>query len=116
MKLFSKISKNLFSIFQTALIVLLIVLVIVFVGVLSFEYVEKHISKLLDLPSKNETLKFLGIGMGGILVALQALMSYKRAKAMEQTAEAQADAAKAQADAVSKTEQGQAAGSPEKRH
>ena len=45
--------------------------------------------------------------MGGVLVALQALMSYKRAKAMEKTAEAQADAAKAQADAVSKTEQGQ---------
>ena len=34
-------------------------------------------------------------------------MSYRRAKAMEKTAEAQADAAKAQADAVSKTEQGQ---------
>ena len=104
---FSKIKENLFSIFQTALIVLLVVLVVVFVGVLSFEYVEKHTSKLLDLPSKNETLKFLGIGMGGILIALQALMSYKRAKAMEQTAEAQADAARAQADAVSKTEQGQ---------
>ena len=80
---------------------------IVFVGVLSFEYVEEHTSKLLGLPSKNETLKFLGIGMGGVLVALQALMSYKRAKAMEQAAEAQADAARAQADAVSKTEQGQ---------
>ncbi|MXW78853.1 MAG: pentapeptide repeat-containing protein, partial [Gemmatimonadetes bacterium] len=107
MKFFSKIKENLFSIFQTALIVLLIVSVIVFVGVLSFEYVEKHTSELLDLPSKNETLKFLGIGMGGVLVALQALMSYKRAKAMEQTAEAQADAARAQADAVAKTEQGQ---------
>lgn len=107
MKLFSKIKENLFSIFQTALIVLLVVLVIVFVGVLSFEYVETHTSKLLDLSSKNETLKFLGIGMGGVLVALQALMSYNRAKAMEKTAEAQADAAKAQADAVSKTEQGQ---------
>ena len=97
---FSKIKENLFSIFQTALIVLLVVLVIVFVGVLSFEYVETHTSKLLDLSSKNETLKFLGIGMGGVLIALQALMSYKRAKAMEKTAEAQADA-------VSKTEQGQ---------
>ena len=107
MKLLSKIKENLFSIFQTALIVLLVVLVIVFVGVLSFEYVETHTSKLLDLSSKNETLKFLGIGMGGVLVALQALMSYKRAKAMEKAAEAQADAAKAQADAVSKTEQGQ---------
>ena len=38
--------------------------------------------------------------MGGILIALQALMSYKRAKAMEDTAQAQADA-------VLKTEQGQ---------
>ena len=92
---------------QVSLLFLLVFLVIVFVGVLSFESVEKHTAELLDLPSKNEILKFLGIGMGGVLVALQALMSYKRAKAMEQTAEAQADAAKAQADAVSKTEQGQ---------
>ena len=107
MKLFSKIRDNLFSIFQTALIGLLVVLVVVFVGVLSFECVEKYTSELLDLSRKNETLKFLGIGMGGVLIALQALMSYKRAKAMEKTAEAQADAAKAQADAVSKTEQGQ---------
>ena len=38
--------------------------------------------------------------MGGVLIALQALMSYKRAKAMEETA-------KAQADAVLKTEEGQ---------
>ena len=49
---------------------------------------------------KFESLKFLGIGMGGVLVALQALMSYKRAKAME-------DTANAQANAVLKTEQGQ---------
>ena len=52
--------------------------------------------------------------MGGILVALQALMSYKRAKAMEDTANAQADAANAQAKATEEqakanrhTEQGQ---------
>ena len=38
--------------------------------------------------------------MGGVLLAIQAQMSYKRAKAME-------DTAKAQADAVLKTEQGQ---------
>ena len=97
---FSKIKENLFSIFQTALVILLVVLVIVFVGVLSSECVEEYTSTLLDLPGKNETLKFLGIGMGGILIALQALMSYKRAKAMENTAQTQADA-------VSKTEQGQ---------
>ena len=52
--------------------------------------------------------------MGGVLVALQALMSYKRAKAMEDTAQAQADAANAQARATEEqtkanqhTEQGQ---------
>ena len=97
---FSKIKENLFSIFQTALVILLVVLVIVFVGVLSSECVEEYTSTLLDLPGKNETLKFLGIGMGGVLVALQALMSYKCAKAME-------DTVKSQADAVLKTEQGQ---------
>ena len=107
MNFFSKIRNNLFSIFQAALIVLLVFLVIVFVGVLSFEYVETHTSELLGLPSKNETLKFLGIGMGGVLVALQALMSYRRAKAMEDTAESQAKATKEQAKANRHTEQGQ---------
>ena len=110
MKLFSKIRDNLFSIFQAALIVLLVVLVIVF-AVVMIPDCPKWIFNLLGIAGteepKYEALKFLGIGMGGILIALQALMSYKRAKAMEQTAEAQADAAKAQADAVSKTEQGQ---------
>ena len=42
---------------------------------------------------KNEALKFLGIGMGGLLIAIQAVMSYKRAKALE--------------DTVKNTEQGQ---------
>ena len=107
MNFFSKIRENLFSIFQDCSHRPTRRLGGSFCRRLSFEYVEKHTSELLDLPSKNETLKFLGIGMGGVLIALQALMSYKRAKAMEQTAEAQADAARAQADAVSKTEQGQ---------
>ena len=100
---FSKIKENLFPIFQTTLIVLLIFLVGVFVVVLCFED-PKRIFKLLGVSGsenpKYEVLKFLGIGMGGILVALQALMSYKRAKAMEDTAKAQANAAIAQADAA----------------
>ncbi len=95
--------KYLFSIFQIVLIVLLILLVVIFVVVMSSENPE-WIFDLLGVAekgeSKNEALKFLGIGMGGILIALQALMSYKRAKAMEDTAQAQADA-------VLKTEQGQ---------
>ena len=40
---------------------------------------------------KHDTLKFVGLGMGGALIALQALMSYKRAKALEETANAQAN-------------------------
>ena len=104
MNTLSKIKDNPLLSFLIALLVLAFG---AFVGVLFCECIETYISKLLGLSDKNEALKFLGIGMGGVLVALQALMSYKRAKAMEQTAEAQADAAKAQADAVSKTEQGQ---------
>ena len=95
--------KYLFLVFQIVLIVLLILLVAIFVVVMSSEN-PKWIFDLLGVAEKGEpkyeVLKFLGIGMGGILVALQALMSYKRAKAMEDTAQAQADA-------VLKTEQGQ---------
>ena len=90
MKLFSKVKDNPLLSF---LIVLLVLAFGAFVCVLFFERAETCISKLLDLPGKNETLTFLGIGMGGLLIALQALMSYRRAKAME--------------DAVEKTEQGQ---------
>ena len=81
--------KYLFSVFQIVLIILLILLVVVFVVVMSSENPE-WIFDLLGVAEKGEpkyeVLKFLGIGMGGILVALQALMSYKRAKAMEDTA------------------------------
>ena len=99
------------------LIVLLVALVVVFVAVM-FSENPKWIFDLLGVAEKGkpkyEVLKFLGIGMGGILIALQALMSYKRAKAMEDTAQAQADAANAQARATEEqakanqhTEQGQ---------
>ena len=87
---------------QFLLIVLLIVLAAVFVAVLVSKSLEVCVLESLGLEedAKYEALKFLGISMGGILIALQALMSYKRAKAME-------DTAKSQADAVLKTEQGQ---------
>ena len=90
------------------LIALLILAFGAFVGVLFCECTEIYISKLLGLSfQKNETLKFLGISMGGILIALQALMSYRRAKAMEETAKAQARATEEQAKANKNTEQGQ---------
>ena len=100
MNFVSKIKENLFSIFQVILIVLLIALAIVFVGVLFFDCVEDYVSCLIGLTAKNNILTFLGIGMGGILVALQALASHRRAKAMEDAANEQANSAKAQARAA----------------
>ena len=105
---------NLFLIFQYCLIGAFVVLFVAFTAVMVLESAEECISQLLGLYAKNEILKFLGIGMGGLLLALQAMMSYKRAKALEDTANAQAEAAKAQAKATEeqakaneKTEQGQ---------
>ena len=104
MKFFSKIKENPLLSFLIALLVLAFG---AFVGVLLSECAEKYISKLLGLCEKNEALKFLGISMGGILIALQALMSYRRAKAMEGTAESQAKATEEQAKANQHTEGGQ---------
>ena len=74
---------------QFLLIVLLIVLVAVFVAVLVSKSLEACVLESLGLEedAKYEALKFLGISMGGILIALQALMSYRRAKAMENAVE-----------------------------
>lgn len=87
----------------TLLVFLLVVLLTVFVIVI-FSKQPQWIYNLLGIAStgesKYEALKVLGISMGGILIALQALMSYRRAKALEETA-------RAQADAVLKTEDGQ---------
>ena len=89
------------------LVGLLSVLFVLFLAVMFCEGAESYISELLDLKKKkHEVLKFLGIGMGGILLALQALASHKRAKAMEDAANAQAEATKEQAKANRTTEQG----------
>ena len=85
--------------FERTPVILLVLLAAIFLMVMVWEGAEKCFSELLGLSSKSEVLKFICIGMGGVLIALQALMSYKRAKAME-------DTAKAHADAVLNTEQG----------
>ena len=77
----------------------LVVLLSVFISVLFCESAEKYIAQLLGVSEtggseKYEALKFLGIGMGGILLALQALIANRRAKAMEDTAKAQVEANK----------------------
>ena len=64
---------------------LFLVLLVVFVAVMFHRPAVAYFGRLLGLIEKNEILSFLGIGMGGVLVTLQAVASYKRAKAMEDT-------------------------------
>ena len=82
-----------------------------FVGVMLSEIygwsTEKFVMGLLGVKRKYEALRFLGIGMGGIVLVAQAVISYKRARAMEDTAKAQAKATELQAKANENTEQGQ---------
>ena len=106
---FAEFRKNLSVILQVVLVCLLVGLLVVFVVVMCFE--PRWIFDLLGLSraevpetvagnSKYEVLKFIGISMGGVLIALQALIANKRANAMDKTAQAQADAAQAQAAAA----------------
>ena len=55
---------------------------------------------------KNAVLSFIGVAMGGTLLAINAVASHRRAKAMECAAKAQADGMKAQAAANQQTERG----------
>ena len=64
---------------------LFLVLLVVFVAVMFHGPAVGYFGQLLGLLEKNDILSFLGIGMGGVLVALQAVASYKRARAMEDT-------------------------------
>ena len=90
--------KTIFSL-KGGLIFLLVVLFSAFVAVMVSENLC-WISPYLGLSDKNKILTFLGIGMGGILLALQAVIANKRAQAME-------NAANAQAEANQNTERGQ---------
>ena len=85
---------------QNILIGIFILLFVSFVSTMLSEIFKDWVGPMFGLDKKNEILKFIGIGMGGVLVVLQALMSYKRAKAMEDVAEAHAESNK-------NTEQGQ---------
>ncbi len=67
---------------------------------------EELFKDLFDVKTKYEVLRFLGISMGGVLLFLQAISSYIRAKAMEDAAKAQAKATEEQAMANENTEKG----------
>lgn len=87
------------------LIVLLTCLLAAFVGVMFTEKPEWAF-RLFGISDKFRILNFLGVVMGGILLAFQAVFSYKRAKAMEDAANAQAGATAEQAKANQNTEKG----------
>ena len=92
---------------ESTLISILIALLAIFIAVIISEKIEVYSGHLIGLPEKNKILTFLGLAMGGVLLALQAVIANKRAVAMEKATNAQADAAKQQAKANQNTEQGQ---------
>lgn len=72
------------------LISLLAVLSLIFLTVVirdDPQWIYPYLGVETTTGKKYEALKLLGISMGGLLLALQALMSYKRAKALEGTVE-----------------------------
>ena len=77
-------------------------LLAIFIAVIISEKIEVYSGHLIGLLGKNKILTFLGLAMGGVLLALQAVIANKRAVAMEKAANAQADAAKQQAKAKPK--------------
>ena len=81
------------------LMVVLVGLLCLFISVVCTDY-PIWTKRYLGLTEKNGTLKFLGIGMGGVLLALQAVIANRRAKAMEKQANAQVDSVEVQAEAV----------------
>lgn len=86
-------------------------ILLVFLGVLTVAFVATAfgwtaIPWLLGESDKKDTLSFIGVAMGGTLLALNAVASHRRAKAMEKAATAQANAINAQAEANKQTEHG----------
>ena len=90
------------TIFISLLIFLFISFAIVMMSGIDEQFVKVPIAYIEALfrPDKRELLTYLGLSMGGVLLALQAVIANRRAKAMEKAAKAQADAAEAQADAA----------------
>ena len=90
------------KIFLGVLLFVFFVLAVALLSVMCCDSAEKFIVQLLGVeePKKYEALKFLGIGLGGVLLAVQAVIANRRAKAMEKQANAQADSVGVQAGAV----------------
>ena len=78
---------------------LLIGLLVVFLAVGGFDN-PTWVDRFFGPAEKFRVLEFLGVAMGGVLLAIGAVIAHKRAVALEDAAKAQARAAKAQARAA----------------
>ena len=107
MQLFSRFRENLLLRFLLFLFVSLALLFCYVAGLDNPAWIINRLGVSEARLPKYDVLKFLGIVMGGILIAIQAVIANKRANAMVQTAMAQARAAEEQAKANQHTEQGQ---------
>ena len=107
MQQFSKIRENGLLAFLLFLFVALAVGFFYLASLDDPEWIANRLGVSKARLPKYEALKILGIGMGGLLIAIQAAIANKRANAMMQTAQAQARATEEQAKANVNTEQGQ---------
>ena len=84
-----------------ALVALLIGLIVIFltVGVFDPAWIRRFFGVETE-TGKFRILEFIGVGMGGVLLAIGATIAHRRARAMEDAANAQAKAADAQAKAA----------------
>ena len=82
-----------------ALVALLIGLLVVFLAVGGFDD-PTWADRFFGPAEKFRVLEFLGVAMGGVLLAIGAVIAHKRAVALEDAAKAQARAAEAQAGAA----------------
>ena len=84
---------------------MLAVLLVVFLDIL-FSDGPTWAYRLFGVEEKFQILEFVGVAMGGMLLAVGAAIAHRRAKAMERAAKAQAEAAKAHAEANKGAEDG----------
>ena len=94
----------------SSLLVLLIGVLLILLGAIVYALIcdqSRVLKTLLGIESKREILQFLGLAVGGALIAIQALASYRRASAMTDAVAAQAKVAREQVVANEHTEHGQ---------
>ena len=90
---------------QAALVVMLAFLLAAFLAIL-FSDDPTWAYRLFGVEEKFRILEFVGVAMGGMLLAVGAAIAHRRARAMERAAKAQAEAAKAHAEANKGAEDG----------